>query len=355
MARLTFSRGCMCCDAPAISGRRGFLTGAAAVAGLSATGLAAPAAAQAKPFRIDIHHHVYSPSWVAALQKAKLDSPPINNWTPEKSLAEMERGGIATAILSVTQPAMSFVGAAEAAALARASNEYAKGLAQAHPGRFGIFAVLPMPYIDESLAEIAYALDTLKADGIGLLTSYGTKFLGDPAFTPVLEELNRRKVTVYTHPADPSCCQNLAGLPGQIIEFGTDTTRTIASLIFSRAAERTHDINWIFSHAGGTLTSLVERFTVQLPGLPQYKTFNSGGVYAELKRFNYDTAQAANPMTLGALTQFIAASNILFGTDYPYRNAPDQVAGLDAFFGPADLRLIERGNAERLLPAWKAT
>jgi predicted TIM-barrel fold metal-dependent hydrolase len=291
---------------------------------------------------------------VAALKQARLDSPPVNNWTPEKSLAEMDRGGIATAILSVTQPGMGFLDARASAALARASNEYTKGLAEAHPGRFGLFAVLPMPHVEESLAEIAYALDTMKVDGIALLTSYGTKFLGDPAFTPILDELNRRKVTVYTHPADPSCCQNLAGLPGQIIEYGTDTTRTIGNLIFSGAAARTHDINWIFSHAGGTLTSLVERFTVQLPGLPQYKAFTADGVFAELKRFNYDTAQASNAMTMGALTQLVPARQILFGTDYPYRTAPEQEAGLAAFFNADDLKLIERGNAERLLPRWKS-
>ena len=69
-----------------------------------------------------------------------------------------------------------------------------------HPGRFGVFAMLPMPYIDECLKEIEYAFDTLKVDGIGMMTSYGDKWLGYPQFAPVFDELNRRKATVYTHP-----------------------------------------------------------------------------------------------------------------------------------------------------------
>ncbi len=373
MARLTLPTNCHCCSLP----RRGFLAAFGAGVALGATAFATPVLAQApaasasapaaKPFRIDVHHHLASPAWVAALKRARIDSPPVNNWTPERSLADMDRGGIATAILSVTQPAMSFLPAAEAAAICRDSNEFGRGLMDAHPGRFGLFAVLPMPHVEQSLAEIAYAMDILGADGIGLLTSYGDKYLGDPAFAPVMAELNRRKLTVYTHPADPSCCVNLghvppssadydsarslggAGLTNSAVEYQTDTTRTIGSLIFTGTAASTPDINWIFSHGGGTVTSVTERFTIQMLSTPQYKSFTADGVYAQLKRFFYDTAQVANPIAMGGLTKLVASSQILFGSDYPYRTSLEQTLGLGAVFGADDLKLIERGNAQRLL------
>jgi predicted TIM-barrel fold metal-dependent hydrolase len=343
-----FARACACCG-PTL-GRRGFLGGAAALASLAVT---ATAGAQVPPHRIDVHHHISAPAWVTALKKAKLDSPPVNNWTPERSLAEMDRSGIATSILSVTAPAMDFLGAKDSADLARASNEYAKSLTTAHPGRFGFFAVLPMPHIDETLAEIAYALDVLKADGIAFLTSYGgNRWLGDASFAPVMQELNRRKAVVYTHPANPACCVNLAGVPSVIIEYGTDTTRTIASLIFSGASAKLPDVKFIFSHAGGTITSLTDRFTAQIVGYPEYKAFTGPGVMAELQRFYYETAQASNAVAMSSLTKMVATSQILFGTDYPYRTAPEQIRGLQEYFNADVLKMIERGNAQRLMPQW---
>jgi predicted TIM-barrel fold metal-dependent hydrolase len=335
--------------------RRRFAAGAAAAFGLGtalAAGMPARLFSQAKPHRIDVHHHLSPPVWVEALKKARLDTPPVNSWTPQRSLDDMEKAGTATAILSVTQPAIGFLGAAEAAAIARASNEYAKKLTQDHPGRFGMFALLPLPHAEESLKEIEYALDTLKADGIGVLTSYDDKYLGDAAFAPVMDELNRRKATVYTHPATPSCCVNLAGIDPRYIEFATDTTRAIASLIFSHTSARFPDINFIFSHAGGTMTALTERFTVQILTEPKYKDFTGDGVMAELKRFYYDTAQTSNPIAMAALTKMVAVSQIVFGTDYPYRTGIDHVKGLReaGLFTDEQLASIERGNALKLLP-----
>ena len=341
--------GCRPSSSPDL-GRRGFVAGAAAFGALSVSGCATTA--PSGPHRIDVHHHISPPAWVTALKAAKLDSPPVNNWTPQRSIDDLDRGGVATAITSPTLPAVGFLGAKDAGAVARASNEYARKLADDSRGRFRMFALLPMPHVDETLKEIAYALDVLKADGVAFMTSYGNQYLGDKAFAPVMDELNRRKATAYTHPNDPSCCVNLAtSVPSVIIEFGTDTARTIASLVFSGTAQRCKDVNFIFSHAGGTIGSLTERFLVQM-NRPPYALpgFTGERVLSELRSFYYDTAQTSNPVAMAALTKFIPISQIVYGTDYPYRSAAEHTKGLAEIFSGADLRAIERENALRILP-----
>jgi 6-methylsalicylate decarboxylase len=334
--------------------RRGLIAGAASFA---AFGLAAPTIAQTKPYRIDVHHHLVAPSWRDALRAAKLDSALIRDWTPQHSLDDMDQAGVATAILSPTTPQVTFLPKDAAVRIARESNDYAKRLTIDHPGRFGSFAMLPMPYVDESLKAIPYALDTLKANGVGIMTSYGDKWLGHPDFAPVFDELNRRKAVVYTHPTAPNCCINLVqGIPDTLVEYGADTTRTIADLIFSGASQRYKDVTFIFSHGGGVLTAVAERFEIQMVNTAPYKgKITREIVDHELRRFYYDTAQIANAVTIDALAKLVPTSQILFGSDYPYRTAAEQVAGLAKAFHGQTLRAIERDNALRILPALTPT
>jgi predicted TIM-barrel fold metal-dependent hydrolase len=355
-------RGCACCDGSTLSlsaaalNRRKFVAGAAAIAavGLGMPGRAAAQTAEAtKPYRIDVHHHLSPPTFISAVSASGFRDPLMTNWTPEKSLADMDKADIEVAMLSVTTPALGTTSGEAARKLARECNEYAARLRTDHPGRFGNFAMIPLTDTDGSLQEIAYALDTLKADGIGLMTSYGDKWLGDLSFLPVMEELNRRKALVYTHPTTANCCVNLVKtLQPVMIEFGTDTTRTIADIVFSGNARKFRDIRWIFSHAGGTMPFLIERF-VRHPLLePKARATVPEGTLAELTRFYYDTAQTSNKAAMSALSAIIPPSQIVFGTDFPYRTGIDHVKGLRAagVFTEAQIMDIERGNALKLLP-----
>lgn len=302
--------------------------------------------------RIDTHHHVFPPPYIAALAAGKQDAGIAKAWTVVRTLEDMERAGVETSILSVTQPAVTFAPPDVARRVARESNEWVAKLVADTRGRFGSFATMPLPDVDGTLQEIGYALDTLKADGVCLLTSYGDRWLGHPSFAPVLEELNRRKAVVYTHPATADCCRNLLpGIPDTVVEFGTDTSRTITDIVFSGTADRCRDAQFIFSHAGGTLPFLTERL-VRLPVQnPAMQTRVPRGVLTELKRFYYDTAWSAHPMALASLTRLVPTSQVLFGSDYPYRTGEDHVKGLmDYDFTTADRRAIDRDNALRLLP-----
>ena len=279
--------------------------------------------------------------------------PLIAHWSVQKSIDDMDKGGVATAMLSAVHAAGDGRSAAKPRSVSHArTTSTANKLVMDHPGRFSVFAMLPLPHIDESLKEIAYSLDTLKVDGIGLLTNYGDKWLGYSYFDPIWDELNRRKATVYTHPADASCCVNLVqGVPFTAVEWGADTTRSITNLIFSGTSQKYKDINWIFSHGGGVLTSVAEQLLVQMVTTPPYRgKFTRETVQGQLNRFYYDTAQVSLVGTLAALTKLVPVSQIVYGSDFPYRNAADQSKGVDAIFGEDDRKRVDRENALRLLP-----
>jgi predicted TIM-barrel fold metal-dependent hydrolase len=341
---------CGCCD------RRGFLGGLAA----TAAALAAPAHAQTptagKPFRIDTHHHLSSPGFIAEISGRRTGQIPLMQWTPAKSLDDMDKGGVATSIVTISEPGVFFGNYDAARALARECNEYGAKLIADHPGRFGQFAIVPLPDVEGALREIAYALDTLKADGICMMTDYRGKYLGDPAFTPVMEELNRRKAIIYTHPNRNDCCVNMIpGVPDTAVELGTDTARTITSILFSGTAHRFPDIQWIFSHAGGTAPALMQR----LEGLARRKDLAErvpNGVAHYMERFFYDTAMATSAPPLAALTKVVKPTQIVFGTDYPFASSASVAAGLrqSGLFSADDLQAIERGNAARIMPRFRA-
>ena len=334
--------------------RRDFIGGVSllgAAAALPRSGLLAQGA---KPHRIDIHHHILPPAYMQAVAGRRLGS--AVQWSPEKSLDEMDRSGIAASVVSLIQPGVWFGDVEQARKLAREANDYGARLASGQRGRFALFATLPLPDAEGSLREIEYALDTLKAPGIGLMTSYGGRYLGDAAFAPVWEELHRRRAVVYTHPLAPDCCRNLVtDVPTSSIEYATDTTRSVAQLLFSGTAARFPGIRWIFSHGGGTAPFLLGRFLREEQEMKEREKRLPRGVLHELARFHYDTAQANHPGALEALSRIAPTSQILFGTDFPFRSGAEGVGGLAAHgFKPAELRAIERDNALRLLPGLQA-
>ena len=139
-------------------------------------------------------------------------------------------------------------------------------------------------------------------------------------------------------------------VPPSAIEWGTDSTRSIADLIFSGTAQKYPNINWIFSHGGGALTSFAERFLVQMVNTPPYKgKFTREDVQGQLNRFYYDTAQVSMVGTLAALAKLVPVSQIVYGTDFPYRTGAEHTKGVATVFSGDDLNKVERGNALRLV------
>lgn len=309
---------------------------------------------------IDVHHHILPPDYIEVARPQLARTIPNmaatldTRWTPAQSIEQMDRHGIATSIASISAPGIWFGDARETKKLARLCNEYAARLRRDHVGRFGAFAVLPVPDVDASIAEIAHALDVLHLDGIGVLTSYGDMWLGDPSLGPVFDELNRRKATVYVHPTAANCCVNtLPEIHSGYLEFPFDTTRTIASLLYAGTLARCPDIRFIFSHGGGALASVNARLAAP-SRQPRFSEMYPDGVLATLQKLFFDTASVTNKPSFDGLSALVPVTQIMFGTDYPFgpplSGTMDELAALGV--DESDLELIRRGNAARMFPQY---
>lgn len=303
---------------------------------------------------IDVHSHVIPSFLVDALRDAPeplpgLMHPAARTWTAAGAIEEMDRCGVAASVLSAVplHTALRHMEGDAVAALTRQVNDHVTALRHDHRGRFGLFAFLPMPDIARSLVEIEYALDVLKADGVGLSTTYGDRSIADPAFVPVLEELNRRGAIVFCHPDLPDCCAALDGAIG----FPYDTGRAVFGLLLNGTLSRFPDIRWIFCHGGGTVPVLAGRVREMTRMMPRLAEVAPHGFDHELRRLFYETGNAANSPSMAALLDYVPSTQVMFGTDAPYFGLDTNLGLLRANGLEHEcLHAIERGNALRLMP-----
>jgi predicted TIM-barrel fold metal-dependent hydrolase len=304
--------------------------------------------------RIDVHFHYLSPEYREKMIDAVGGSPDgfaAPQWSAEAALAMMDRLNIATGMLSVSSPGVHFGHDAKARLLARSVNEFAARTIADHHGRFGGFASLPLPDVDGALNEIAYALDTLKLDGVVMLTNFNGVYLGDKRLDPVFDELNRRTAVVFIHPTSPICWQQSAlGYPRPMLEFTFDSTRAVVNLIFSGTTTRCPKLRFIVPHAGGTLPFLARRIGMFGRGL-------ADGISTEehLRRLYYDLAGSPGSNALAPLLEMTERSHILYGSDYVH--TPEAVVSAhlaellsSKLLSGDDFRAIARGNALGLFP-----
>jgi predicted TIM-barrel fold metal-dependent hydrolase len=310
--------------------------------------------------RVDVHCHLLTPLDVEALQK---QNTRVTGWSSRMNigslLEDMDEGGVTTAILSMPPATRAVAESAPAhRKFCRTNNEYVAHLMADYPGRFGLFASLPLPDVQGSLDELQYALDVLGADGVRMDTSYGDRWIADQHFIPVFDELDRRHAVVYTHPNTPLCCRSVLtelDVSDAVVEFGTDTARAVLQIVFGGTTTRCPNIKFIFSHAGGSMPALVERF-INLAASPRFAAQFPDGFLATASGFYYDTAQASNRAAMSALSAVVPTSQILFGTDFPWRTSREHIEGLKScgVFDSTQLQDIDHRNVASLLSRFSA-
>lgn len=302
---------------------------------------------------IDFHHHILPPGASEFLMQL------MAGWSPEGAIAEMDDAGVGAGMAFPT-PNLG-QDAKTSCTLARRWNDFGADLGARFPGRFGLFASLPLPDIDACLAEIVYATEALHADGFGIATSYDDIWLGDQRLWPVYEALNALGAIVFVHPRDAPCCapEKLSYhrdvMDGSWLEWPMNTARTIFSLLVSGTLRRFPRVRFIFSHGGGVMPLLVSRIE-GFKGWPHVGEAGLGrlfpnGLRSELGRLHFECAQAYSTTNIAAIRSIVPDTQLLFGSDYPIfplAHATEQFADLKLSCGLESQ--IAYGNATRLLP-----
>ncbi|OTB08227.1 hypothetical protein M426DRAFT_8035 [Hypoxylon sp. CI-4A] len=313
--------------------------------------------------RIDVHHHFIPPAY-EDVSKASNGDPtgwvPVK-WTIQGSLDLMKLLNTHTAILSMTAPGPELLEGKAAADFCRATNEYASQLCKRHPGQIGFFAYLP-PLIGNkkaALEEIAYALDVLKADGIGLFTRYGTGnyYLGHKEFQWLWDELDKREAVVHVHPTGSVDATPVnKALPQPVIDYPHETTRAAVDLLITNTVKDHPNVKIILSHTGGTLPYLAHR-AANLTYDTGLSDKSPEEFLEEASSFYFDLALSATPLTLDLSLKFAKPDHVLFGTDFPY--APKKTIeryanALDHYEMDEETRYsVSRGAAVKLFPRFR--
>lgn len=334
------------------------------------------------PFaKIDLHSHFLPPFYREALLANGhefpdgMPGPP--QWSEESHLELHSALNVKKSILTISTPGTHLTPGkdAEARALTRRVNEFAADLKRRRPDEFGFFASLPLPDVEGTLKEIAYASDHLNADGFVIMSNHHGHYAGDEIFAPIFDELNRRKAILFIHPTSPFVkgenlgeCTRAAPLahtyPRSTFEFFFDTARVYTHLFLTGTVKRCPDITFVMTHAGGCLPPIVNRVGIaaSLLNLPKIDHSANGAYLRERlnsEQFFFDTAGWVFPDQIkGLLTYFTEETKgkrMVYGSDFPWTPAPavkslseDHDKYLSEFF-PGEEEALAYGNAQRLL------
>lgn len=302
---------------------------------------------------IDVHAHTMF--GIGDEPKPKLQ----NSWYPltiDRMLELMDENNIEASILSIPESANVATGAT-ARDYARRTNEALANIVAKHPGRFGAMATLPGRSMEDSVAEIHYAIDVLGMDGIATTTSINDVYLGEAQFHPLFQAARETGATVFVHPTAGAHPKDL-GLPRAILEFMFDTTRMVTSMVLRGTRQKFADVKIISTHGGGAIPYLAPRIQLLAarrkvgPGEPQlsYEEIQQG-----LASFYYDVTVATSKAQIAALLELVPPSQLLMGFDMPFENPalfPTAITNItgNKLLSDSDRRELLRETALLLYP-----
>lgn len=309
--------------------------------------------------RIDTHAHLYPTSYLDVLDESGLTTAPHRGLGADDTEADlkarfalMDEAGVDLQILSVAPMNGYLADRRQSVAATRMINDCYADLVRRYPQRFRAFATVPLPHLDDALAELGRTVGELGLLGITLTTTVGGKALTDPSFAPLWDELDRRGAVVFVHPAgDCAGSPQVDGPLRWLVGAPMEDTIAAAKLITEGHLQRYSNVRIINSHFGGALPLLLERWD---------NLSRLGGAGPEILPSQaahlmwYDTVCHGSLTALHAGVSAVGADRLLLGSDFPYQTGRMYTHGAVGFISEsgldhADVHRILGTNAAGLL------
>ena len=301
---------------------------------------------------IDVHSHCHFHEAGALLgaDAAKIQVPPVNGAEEafidiNQRIAAMDAQAVDMEVLSIN-PFWYDRDRELAEQIVRIQNEKLAELCASKPDRFAGFASLTLQAPDLAVKELEAAIKTqgLKGAAIGDMVN-GVEF-SDPRFHPVWAKAEELGVPLFIHPqGTPELNKRLAGNGwlGNTISNPLSTTIALSHLIFEGTFDRFPGLKVIAAHGGGYLPSYADRSDhaclVGPKGCnPDIKLKKQPSEY--LKQIYFDSL-IFTPEAIRHLAAQVGASQIVFGSDYPY---PWQMQPVDHIFACTTLSDDEKAD-----------
>lgn len=313
--------------------------------------------------KIDFHAHAMLNSYIEGLKKLGIDAQaeegfPLPKWSVESHLKFMEDAGIDFTILSMPTPHI-YNGAKNeklSCEVARQINEETAALCKKYPDKFGFVAVLPMPAVEGSIAEIKYAMEKLGALGVKVASNSDGVYLGDEILNPIFEELNKRNSLVIMHPSPARTLPREKVITGKVMalfEYPADTTRAVLNLLANGTLEKFSKIKLVVPHCGSFLPYMKQRAGAMFQMLASMKMMPPTDISSGLQNLYFDLAGDPMPEEMDILLKIVNVNQLVYGSDFPYVLAPillKKKSALDAELAKRNLtEKIYINNAKNLL------
>ena len=304
---------------------------------------------------IDVHAHYFPPRFTEAFARLGGGRRAWPEHRPELDarIADLDTAQLEHQVLGLGHNQPYFEDADASRTVARLANDLYAEVTTQWSGRLAAFGAIPLPHVDEAIAEAVRCLDDLGFAGIGIGTTAFGRPLSDPAFEPLWAELDRRRAAVFVHPVGTPDTFT-TGMDAYMLgpKFGGPQEAGLAAahLVISGVTRRFPGIGWIIAPMGGTLPYVWRRFEEMSESLGQDEWL-AGDPGGELRKLYYDTTLTDDPAVYRFMIDTLGADRLVLGTDAPRVTATDWITRVRAVPGleTADMDGVLGGNVRSLL------